>query len=1012
MGFLINEEKLNAKDAFLICDKDEYKGVQRVAGYVAGDMKKVFGVKPGIAHAIHGGSQIVFGTLGRSKLLSDLCDTNNVDLSDLVGKKECYRVFCLTNESILVIAGSDKRGTIYGLLKFSELLGVSPFVNWLSITPPHRDEFLFDPSMEIVSKEPSVRYRGFFINDEWPAFGTWVKHRFGGFNRKAYERIFELLLRLKGNYLWPAMWSARFSVDGPGLESAVLADELGIVMGMSHHEPCLRHGEEYKYLRGQDTPYGDAWNFQTNREGITRFWKDGLARSGGFENVITIGMRGEADSTILGKEATLKDNIDLLRDVIKTQNKLIRECVDEDLSKVPRMLALYKEVEPFFYGDDETQGLMGDKELEDVILMLCDDNFGNLRTVPDDEMRKHPGGYGMYYHFDYHGLPISYEWVNSSSLYKTWEEMTAAYEFGIRELWIVNVGDVFTNEFPLSYFLSLAYDYDHWGISNPESTSEYTQKFAEALFGGFLVPEKVQQIAGLLNDYTHIAHNRRPEAVSDCVYAPMAYREREELEMELSRMIVKLSEMKESCPPEVYPAYYQVVYYPAMANCNLQRMWLSVTYNHYLAEIGSGLANEESKRVLTFLQKDKELVDELHIFSNGKWYGMGLSKHIGFRKWNDEECRNPVIYSVEPIESGRIICVIPETGDYTQGGDWSGHDLVLPDFIRYGKESAEIYLYNAGKEDAKYKLICDDEYLVVEQNTGVVSGSGMSILTVRFDRNAFASEERVTASEIASKDQDVEDQQAGNQSHDETMKMNRAEGTIRIRTKTGNIRIKVPVCSMICTKIVSACTSVIDTETDQKSETVESGKIKQESMPGNVYLMADDYVSIHAEHYAKKTATEKGDFVVLEDFGKYSAGLKAFPVTASFMPGRDAPSLEYDFITDKEGDCVLTLILAPTNPPFRDQKIMFGCSINDGEIRYVNVVPEGSRVNDEDPHWRKIALENDRKCSMEFTCCRGLNRIIIYAQSPCFVLEKLIIKRKEAGMQEAYFGPRETMRIG
>lgn len=287
---------------------------------------------------------------------------------------------------------------------------------------------------------------------------------------------------MKGNYLWPAMWTGRFAVDGPGLLSADLADELGVVMGMSHHEPCLRHGEEYKYLRGKDSIYGDAWDFRSNREGITRFWEDGLKRNGMYENVITVGMRGEFDSTILGENATLQDNIDLLRDVLVCQNQLIKKYVNEDLDKVPRMLALYKEVEPFFYGDENSVGLIGSEELEGVTLMLCDDNHGNLRTLPDDSMRNHKGGYGMYYHFDYHGSPVSYEWVNSSSLHKTWEQMTNAYEFGIRDLWIVNVGDIFSTEFPLSFFMSMAYDYDKWGISNINSAADYTKYFVNTNF--------------------------------------------------------------------------------------------------------------------------------------------------------------------------------------------------------------------------------------------------------------------------------------------------------------------------------------------------------------------------------------------------------------------------------------------------------------------------------------------------------------------------------------------------
>ncbi|MCR5283563.1 MAG: glycosyl hydrolase 115 family protein [Lachnospiraceae bacterium] len=985
MDAVINQRTLKAQETVLICDTGEYAGVIRAAGYVALDMEKVFGIRPKIGHTPGAGLQIVFGTLGRSALLDEICKAYAADLSGLLGKRECYEILLLEQKQdagkepqepaqYLVIAGSDKRGTIYGLFRFSRLLGVSPFVNWLSIMPGKREEFVFTSDMQIRSKEPSVRFRGFFINDEWPAFGTWVNKRYGGFNRQAYEGIFELLLRLGGNYLWPAMWSARFSEDGPGLESAKLADELGIVMGMSHHEPCLRHGEEYKYLRGKDSPYGDAWSFLSNREGITRFWRDGLLRSGGFENVITIGMRGEADSTILGKEATLAENIDLLRDVIKTQNALIKECVNEDLSKTPRMLALYKEVEPFFYGDETTQGLMEDEALSDVILMLCDDNFGNLRTVPDERMRKHSGGYGMYYHFDYHGHPVSYEWVNSSCLYKTWEEMCNAYEFGIRELWIVNVGDIFTNEYPLSFFLALACDFERWGSSHPDSPADFTHLLTEQLFGEAFSPEDTMRIAALLKDYTHIANNRRPEALDDQVYAPMAYRERERLDQKLSEMIETLDALKEKCPPEGYPAFYQLVYYPAMTNCNLQRMWLAVTYNHYLADIGAALTNAVGEKACALLARDRELIEELHEFADGKWYGMGLSKHIGFRRWNDEECKNPVICHLEPLSQGRLFCVIPETGDYTQGGDWSGHTLLLPDFIRYETTTAKIYLYNAGGEDGAFEVQTEDRFLQVETTHGVVKGCDMSTLTITLDPEVFC--DMIRPQQIC-----------------EGIVARRAEGRILILTETGRIEVRVPAC-------------IPSFEEDQAEGKQEDGS------RGNVFFMADDYVSIGAESFVNMAASDRGRFAVLRDFGKQQAGVKAYPVTERFTPGKDSPFVEYKFISEREGACELTLHLAPTNPPFRDQKILFGLQVNEGPIRSCNIVPEGSRVTDEDPDWRQIALCNERRFTTGFECKRGRNRIRVYAQSPCFVLEKLVIRKEEAALQPSYLGPSETLRVG
>ncbi len=255
-----------------------------------------------------------------------------------------------------MIAGSDKRGTIYGLFHLSELLGVSPWVYFADVLPVKRDTVILTQAVNTVSKEPSVKYRGFFINDEWPSFGSWTFRHFGGFTAEMYDKVFELLLRLKGNYLWPAMWTSSFSLDGPGMANALLADEYGIVMSNSHHEPCLRHSEEWDLVKGEGSPYGTEWNFDRNKKGLTRYWRDGLRRNGRLENIITMGMRGERDSEILGHAATLKENIDYLKEVISTQNQLIRECVDNNLDQVPRMLALYKEVEAYFYGDDKTEG--------------------------------------------------------------------------------------------------------------------------------------------------------------------------------------------------------------------------------------------------------------------------------------------------------------------------------------------------------------------------------------------------------------------------------------------------------------------------------------------------------------------------------------------------------------------------------------------------------------------------------------------------------------------------------
>ncbi len=285
-------------------------------------------------------------------------------------------------------------------------------------------------------------------------------------------------------------------------------------------------------------------------------------------------MRGEQDTAIMGKEATLADNINMLQDVLQNQNQLIHKHIHPDLSEVPRMLALYKEVEPFFYGDENTPGLIHSEELEDVILMLCDDNHGNLRTLPTREMLNHKGGYGMYYHFDYHGGPISYEWINSSYLPKIWEQMTMAYDFGVRDLWIVNVGGIATQEFPLSYFLDLAYDFDKWGTNAINQTDFYTKHWIEQNFANKCTEEHQEKLFDLIIGYTKLAHNRRPEAMNVNVYHPVNYKETDLMLSKIDQLLQIAEELYHAVDPDNLSAYFALVYYPAVGNLNLQKLWL------------------------------------------------------------------------------------------------------------------------------------------------------------------------------------------------------------------------------------------------------------------------------------------------------------------------------------------------------------------------------------------------------------------------------------------------------
>ena len=853
-----------------------------------------------------------------------------IDTDDpcLAGKREVYALE-VTGDTIRV-RGSDKRGVIYGLYHISELAGVSPFAHWSGLVPPRREYVGFDEG-ESISKEPSVKYRGFFINDEWPAFGNWCMKRFGGVNSEMYEQVFELLLRLKGNYLWPAMWASCFSCEGPGLRSAELADEYGVIMGTSHHEPCMRHGEEYSRLRGKSSPYGDAWDFAANREGITRFWEDGLKRNAPFENIITVGMRGERDSTILGEDSTLADNIALLKDVIAVQNRLIRENVNDDLSAVPRMLALYKEVEPYFYGSNDTPGLMGYSELDDVILMLCDDNHGYCRTLPDEQMRRHTGGYGMYYHFDYHGDPISYEWIDSTCLPMVREQMSAAYEHGVDTLWIVNVGDLALNEVPLSYFLDMAYDFDKWGIYG-QDTDTYMKEWFDRQFGGYLPTEDTDALARMYAQYGQLMFMRRPEHMDESVYRPQDGGLAEDILAETFEIEKICDDIEEHIPDAIRAAYTELVSYKVRAGMNHVRMWIYTAYDHYYASIGASAANRFAAMVTEALSRDRELAHMLHTAGNGRFDGLGLAPHTGFRHWNSEEAANPVIHTVIPVQGAALkVGLMYEKGE-TAGLDWTKKVLHIRYFRREGQTlKAGFFCALCGTQGISYTVECDREYISISDTRGELSqGNDLIHHIISIDTKGLPSE----------------------------------DGYIR---DTARIRVKYPG-------------GAADIEVHIECAAEEKTGVCYERN-GIIEVPADSFSALSECAYR---------FEAIEYANK--GAVKAMPQMTSPLPPEDAPYAEYSLFAAGDGEYLITFETAPNNPYSRHTIPCITYSINGGEIRSLPVVGKDYTVGTS-AEWAQGVITHKRVTSHTAVLKKGMNTLRICGTHPELVLMECRIQR-------------------
>lgn len=501
----------------------DYEGLKLVSECFAEDVKMVSDADVSIEEdSSHlSGTVIIAGTIENNTLINSLAESGKIHIDDLRGKWEVYKIDIVENpfdgvDKALVITGSDKRGTMYGLFSISELMGVSPWVYWADVNPVKKETVSFRYSeLRTTSKEPSVKYRGIFLNDEEPALGTWVNNKFkttsgGKFNENFYEHVFQLLLRLKANYMWPAMWNSSFGADGAEFPeaSAALADTYGIVMGTSHHEPLMLAHQDW--VRNKSKYGNGEWSWVTNSDGLSEFFTYGATHNGQYDNMCTIGMRGDGDATMLPEGSTVEENVTLLKEIITAQKNILSE---NGLADKPKMIALYKEVEQYWYGNDETEGLKDWDGLDDTIVMLAEDNYGNLRTLPSEENRDRAGGWGMYYHFDYNGAPASYQWTQTFQLQKVWEQMSMAYDYGVDDLWIVNVGDLKPMEMPISYFLDMAYDFDTWGTSHIKSADEYEKNWLKEQFGNYMTEDEINDVASLIDEYTRITTLRKPEIV-------------------------------------------------------------------------------------------------------------------------------------------------------------------------------------------------------------------------------------------------------------------------------------------------------------------------------------------------------------------------------------------------------------------------------------------------------------------------------------------------------------------
>jgi len=704
----------------LLVDPNDWPGVVRVASDLQADVERVCGVKPAVLQGqVPAPALVIVGTFGKSSFIEQLVRDGRIDDSKIRGKWESWVTQVVEHpfpgvERALVIAGSDKRGTIYGTYNLSEEIGVSPWYWWADVPATRHDGIFVLPEPDLHGP-PRVKYRGIFLNDEAPDLSNWVKEKFGtvpvgtnppipegiaNYGHQFYSRVFEVILRLRGNYLWPAMWNNAFNEDDPA--NAALADEYGVVMGTSHQEPMLRAQKEWD--RRYDATLGH-WNYSRDADLLQSFWRDGVRRNHAFESIYTLGLRGANDTEMApGGPAA---NRAMLEGIVATQREILRKEVNPDLSQVPQMWCLYKEVQEYYES--------GMRAPDDVTLLWADDNWGDLRRVPTADERSRSGGAGVYYHFDYVGEPRNYKWIDANSLAKTWDQLSLAASYGADRLWIVNVGHFKGYERPTEFFMRLAWAPKEWG---PDSAERFIRLWAEREFGS----EHAAEIAKLVERLTMMNSRRKPELLGPETYSLVDYSEANSIVAEYASLAGQVRRLQLHLPEAQRDAFYEMVAFPAKATSIVNALYTVAARNALYARQGRASTATQASEARMLFKQDHDLMASYNTkFAGGRWDHFMDQSHIGYTGWRDppENTLAPIPLEEPPVAH------VAKMGIAIEGSEeaWPGSQAspALPLFDSINVQTHHFYVFDRGDIPFAYTVTPSTPWIVVDKAAGTVN---------------------------------------------------------------------------------------------------------------------------------------------------------------------------------------------------------------------------------------------------------------------------------------------------
>lgn len=843
----------------LYVDKNDKKGAQIAVDTLKNDIAAVTGQTLKIVYDKSNLAKysVIVGTLGHSELLSELIAAGKLDVTEVEGVWDAYLLQVVDKpvegvDQALVIAGSNRRATAYGVYDLSEQIGVSPWYYWADVPIKQSKALYVDNKLKKVDA-PKVKYRGIFLNDEAPALTSWVVENHGNYTHEFYVKVFELLLRLKANFMWPAMWNNAFADDDP--QNMILAHEYGIVMSTSHHEPMMRADKEWN-RHGEG-----AWEYSTNPENLYKFWEDGAKRNKDYESIYTLGMRGQED-----KPMSEGENIELLETIVEDQREILAKVFDDrELSEVPQVWCLYKEVQAYYE--------KGMRVPDDVILLWTDDNWGNIRRLPTPEERKRSGGAGVYYHFDYVGGPRSYRWINTYPLAKIWEQMNLAYQYEANQIWITNVGDLKPMEFPIEFFLRMAWNPEQWP---KERIKEFGQLWAAREFG----QEYAVEIEELMTGYTRHNGRRKPELMEPDTYSLLYYNEADRIEAEMLDLIDRAEKLYTQIPADKKDAYYQLVLFPVKATATVTLMNIAIGKNRLYAMQGRSYANKYADKAKALFAQDAALEQEYHSINGGKWNHFANQPHIGYTNWNNPEGdQMPATFEYNPgnyAEMGIAVEGIEAGWPGDVSGHWPHTGAYELSFDQNGKAKRQFIMYNRGTKAYKYTAKTSDDWIKLSVDTADVKV-----------------EQKVDVSIDWSKLPEGE-----------------SKGAISIRG-TGWQGGKIAVHAFKPPK-----------KLDKKAKG---------------FVEADGYISIEARNFQENESADGISWQEIPQHGRTVSSISPFPVgDKSFGDYKNAPYVEYDLTFFSTGDFEVQTILAPSWPFFPGRGLRYAIAIGDEQPQVID----------------------------------------------------------------------------